>query len=583
MKRRIQCLILAFILLITAGCNNTANNGAEPPKPKETVNVRFLDPSGNEIETRTVERGASVSPPPFSLEGRKLEGWFSDGYSPAWSFTDPVNSDLELRALCTDTVDTVSSQLTCHDIHDYDFQGCSTNGILVVYVHYTDGHDCTVEDLQKIFTGEHDSFNRLKSVSSYYRYNSYGKADFDFRYVIYDCPLTCKQAYDINQEPNNFFATIFEDIRKNHDIDLNILDKDGNGYVDLVSFISGEDTTRTVGDGNRYNVTGGHLSRTDADPAVGSPSMKNFIVTSYESMMKDPEPASQDQGIRTLIHEIGHAFGLVDYYDFAPYDGGIIDVLGTFDMQSHDVGDWNCFSRFSCGWLNPYLISDNIISVTLKLSCSSENNSAIIIPTSKGFNGTAFDEYLLVDVMAPVGANGYDWAWGLDGHLLKPGDVKMEGGVRIIHVDSRLARKTWKNISPTEAVSVYQLFNSVDEIRKTLNDPEYENSIFATQIFPNSNAYDPFIEGTNRYYHLLDFIPCDGTSKYRICTPTDWSVFWFFSPSDLFSVGETFSMASMPDSFPNSPYANNGGTFDYSVRVDHYDTVNHEAIVTVYR
>ena len=42
-------------------------------------------------------------------------------------------------------------------------------------------------------------------------------------------------------------------------------------------------------------------------------------------------------------------------------------------------------------------------------------------------------------------------------------------------------------------------------------------------------------------------------------------------------------MANMPDSFPNSPYANNGGTFDYSVRVDHYDTVNHEAIVTVYR
>ena len=56
-----------------------------------------------------------------------------------------------------------------------------------------------------------------------------------------------------------------------------------------------------------------------------------------------------------------------------------------------------------------------------------------------------------------------------------------------------------------------------------------------------------------------------------------------FSPGDLFSTGEVFSMETMSDAFPNAPYANNGGTFDYAIKVEHYDKVNHEAIVTVYR
>ena len=34
-------------------------------------------------------------------------------------------------------------------------------------------------------------------------------------------------------------------------------------------------------------------------------------------------------------------------------------------------------------------------------------------------------------------------------------------------------------------------------------------------------------------------------------------------------------------SFPNAPYLNTGGTLDYTVTVEHYDTVNHEAIITI--
>lgn len=39
--------------------------------------------------------------------------------------------------------------------------------------------------------------------------------------------------------------------------------------------------------------------------------------------------------------------------------------------------------------------------------------------------------------------------------------------------------------------------------------------------------------------------------------------------------------SSCAGSFPNAPYLNTGGTLDYTVTVEHYDTVNHEAIITI--
>jgi len=41
--------------------------------------------------------------------------------------------------------------------------------------------------------------------------------------------------------------------------------------------------------------------------------------------------------------------------------------------------------------------------------------------------------------------------------------------------------------------------------------------------------------------------------------------------------------SSCAGSFPNAPYLNTGGTLDYIVAVEHYDTVNHEAIITITR
>ena len=579
--KRLTRLVLLILLLMAAGCGDPKT---DPAVSEDALTVRFLDQDGNELSEQTVNRGDTVSPPQLSLDGKKLEGWYYDFYSPAWSFSDPVKKNMELRALCTDETKTVSSRLTYHDLSSYELRGSDSNGVLVIFVRYDDGLDCDIETLERIFSSEQDSFDRLKSVSSYYQFNSYGRADLDFHFMIYDSGMTCGESYNSNSGSNDFLKDIFRYAKDHYQGDFTELDKNGDGYADLVIFLGGEDPFRTVGNGDMYYIYGSAGStNSESLPSVNDPEMKYFIKIPFYGLENEPSPATQEQGIRTLIHEIGHAYGLMDYYDFVPYQDGLIDVLGTFDMQSHDIGDWNCFSRFAVGWLDPYLISNDVSSVTLKLTCSSENNSAVLIPTSRGWNGTAFDEYLLIDVMAPLGANGYDWDWGLNEWQIRPMGAQLEGGVRILHVDARLVLHTDEENEYGEFAAVFSPLNGYDGIMDALNDPYYGKRTTVSQAYPCSNGYEPLFEGDSRYFHLLDLIPRDGSDKYRISTPSGWWDYYIFSPGDLLTTGDIFSMETMGDAFPNAPYANNGGTFDYSIKVEHYDKVNHEAIVTVYR
>jgi len=66
--------------------------------------------------------------------------------------------------------------------------------------------------------------------------------------------------------------------------------------------------------------------------------------------------AGSDFDPRTLIHEMGHAFGLPDYYDYRPGvgpDGG----LGGLDMMDANQGNHNGFSRWLLDWIQPEVIA----------------------------------------------------------------------------------------------------------------------------------------------------------------------------------------------------------------------------------
>lgn len=88
-----------------------------------------------------------------------------------------------------------ASKIIYQDFREYYLNAAGTNAVLVIYLGYTDGHVCDRESFERMFAGEFDSEHRLGSVASYFRFNSYGKADLDFRFVYYDTGMTCMKAY----------------------------------------------------------------------------------------------------------------------------------------------------------------------------------------------------------------------------------------------------------------------------------------------------------------------------------------------------------------------------------------------------
>ena len=549
--------------------------------------VTFSTNRGDELPVQLVKTSQKAKDPGFVPDGG-FAGWYADAYAGAWDFdTDVITRDTRLSGYLYDTLDRREPLLTYQDYRSSVLETEGEVGVLVIFVGVTDGHEPDKAKFEDAFNGDYDLDNCLRSVASYYKYASYGKVSFDFRFRYYDTGLSSAEAFQKAYSDYGFVNSIFETVRNSEPNLMQELDKNGDGYVDCVAFIGGEDTHKTYDSSGSYLVFGKVSGVESTKPDLEKPTLRRYICSCYEDLTGDSlQPGDQYGGIRSYVHEMGHAFGLIDYYDFEAYPDrySFISTLGNFDMQASDVGDWNPFSRFGVGWLAPYVVTGDTDEITVKLGCSSETPDCILLPTSLGWNGTPFDEYILIDVMAPVGANGFDWSMVTDPLYTQQDGSCTEGGVRVYHVDSQLMKGVWhfsedrtsSELKYTERLTTYEELLAVINARGTKS---YDDELY--EAFYNSNGIEPYLECDSRFYHLIDLIPRDGSSKFRLHTPTNMTAFTFFSCSDLFGPGDVFSMETAAGAFADAPYMNNGGTFDYSVRVDHYDPETHEAVITI--
>ena len=547
--------------------------------------VTFSTNRGDAFPVQLVKTGEKAKDPGFVPEG-DFAGWYADGYGTEWDFDkDEITRDTQFSGYLYDTPERREPLLTYRDIRRSTADPEGEIGVLVICVGYTDGYQPDKALLEDSFNGDYDLDNCLRSVASYYKYASYGKLSFDFRFVYYDTGLSCAEAYQ-KERNGGYRNEVFFAVRKANPELMRELDKNGDGYVDCVVFIGGEDTLKTVGDGDRYTIFGLNSGYTREKPDRKTPTILHFICSFYEPLADVPlTPGNTETGARVCMHEMGHVFGLVDYYDHAAYPDfySFTRTLGYFDMQDNNVGDWNPFSRFAVGWLAPCVVPEDADEITVKIGCSSETPDCILLPTSLGWNGTPFDEYVLIDVMAPVGANGFDWTLVTDPLFTQQDEPCAGGGVRVYHVDSQMMKSVWVQTKDNgiqlryvARLTTYEELLAVIDARGT---KAFDDEL--TEAFLNTNGFEPYLESDSRFYHLIDLVPRDGSSKFRLSTPTGQTAFTFFSCSDLFGPGDVFSMETASDAFPDAPYMNNGGTFDYSVRIDHYDPETHEAVVTI--
>ena len=250
----------------------------------------------------------------------------------------------------------------------------------------------------------------------------------------------------------------------------------------------------------------------------------------------------------TFIHEMGHMFGLVDYYDYK----GLSNPAGSYTMQDHDVGGHDPYSLLSLGWAKAY-IPNNSCTITLD-DVFKEHEVIILTPDWNEFD-SPFDEYLILELYSPTGLNEHEQA-----------EIDVSSvGIRLWHVDARLVHYT-SSLSEENIVKKTTTHPGGSFTHLVTND-SYDGT--------NESSYPLGLDYAD--YNLLQLIHKSGVDTYKPALSAT------FEATSLFYAGESFSMADYKDQFKNGTKLNSGVDLGWSFHVDGIDAVNLKAAITLTR
>lgn len=284
-----------------------------------------------------------------------------------------------------------------------------------------------LDKINKTFFGTEEELKPLggwQSLASFYNTSSYGRTKFAGKmlptWCVYDKAHTSFSGGGPTaaEYARDWYKT--EYAKENHGAlgadaePLTYFDSDGDGFLDLVWVVYSAPTVDPSTDWWAY------VTYTGNKADVSSPTVKTLGWASIDWMAK----GFGGYDSHTFIHETGHTFGLDDYYDY----NKTWSRMGRVDFMDNNLGDHAMYSKFSLGWTEPLVVNDDAL---ITLHPGTTTGDCFILP-SPGYNNTAFDEYIMLELMAPVGLaerdykNGYESTTGFS-----------QPGIRITHVDAR--------------------------------------------------------------------------------------------------------------------------------------------------
>ncbi len=403
-----------------------------------------------------------------------------------------------------------------------------------------------------------------ESVASFYEKSSYGKLHLNFHVAsTYKTGLTAKNAakndYIYNQQGSTdkcngqYYVNEAVEAYDDPSSPLTDFDQDDDGIIDAVVAIYSCPNYVS----NAYSFT--YSGKTYKDESLfwaytywcsnygdlSSPKANTYVWMSYDFFEKGGKADPH-----TLIHEYGHAMGLDDYYStevtFQP--------AGGIDMMDMNVTDHDAYTKCALGWTSPYIVDGDDVTLTIRPSESS--GDCVLIPTSS-FNGTLWDEYILLELYTPDGLNELDSRVAYEGGKYPQGYTVP--GIKIYHIDSRLIQLNYSSVSGKCTSTPY--VTSPNSIGLDSDNVCY--LVGATNCSKEFNS--SLVLSSNRSYssdfsliHLLEANGVNTFAKGKSGTN-----------STLFKSGSSFSISKYGRSFfPNQSYMNNGDTFPYTIAVE---------------
>ena len=186
-------------------------------------------------------------------------------------------------------------------------------------------------------------FAPYDSLHAYYQRSSYGKLSISGTAFSYTAQHP--RSYYSDENINELFAealTALDDESKEN-VDFGNYDANNDSVIDTVYLhFAGESSGWGSTWWSNRNYYYGEEVAFDGKK-IGS------IITLHL-------PSNTEDGLRTAIHETGHALGLPDYYSYnssyvdkdPSYRTGIL----TFDMMNNNIGDHNAYSKWLLGWID---------------------------------------------------------------------------------------------------------------------------------------------------------------------------------------------------------------------------------------
>lgn len=291
-----------------------------------------------------------------------------------------------------------------------------------------------ISDINTCFFGSSEDTNYWESVNSFYEKSSYGKLNIsgivgDFVYSDYSASEYQNQiksgSISVTDVTNSLLEKAYDQYFVDGDLDYTNFDSDSDGYVDAFSLVyctpyDPTDTTSLL------------WAYTYWDSNSEYSHLKTYSWASYYFMKE-----GTDSGIdaHTFIHETGHTMGLDDYYSYD--SGNPREPLGQLDMMDYNILDHNALSKYNLGWITPTVVNYN---QTYEIDPFQDSGDALIL--ANNFNGTCFDEFLIITYYTPTGLNQLDSSTAYSDYSITGFD---EPGIKVIHVDQRLGKFTYNS------------------------------------------------------------------------------------------------------------------------------------------
>ena len=315
-----------------------------------------------------------------------------------------------------------------------------------------------LQDIDLVVFGENDEVP-WRSLKTYYREESYGALNIvgkvsDWYEVDHASTTYAYQDTAISTLAASAVKWYFDN---NPSETRGDYDKNNDGKIDTLILYYG--TNYHCFRDNGQPQTANWLRRTNStgDSSISNYAWMSFATTYNIDGLRTSRTGQLDindlsnYGLysRTVIHEVGHALGLSDYYDKSMTR----EPVGVLNMQSSDSGGHDAFSVMAMGWTKPYVFSaedaatstQTTIEITIK-DFQSSGDLIILTPKWDGYPydylydpsnpnppdyKEIFDEYLVLELYTPTGLNAKEAARTDVDNAKVP-------GIRLWHVNAKL-------------------------------------------------------------------------------------------------------------------------------------------------